>query len=110
MSAMPLNPSEAAARCRLRFLVTHLASNRRAVVTYLLFLVSSNVLLLIPGPGTAQTLGQYSWALVQTTMIYLVLCHSTHRRLQPWCPECEGGGPGDEEQVSGPAPSGSFHR
>jgi len=109
MAAMPLNPAEAAARCRLRFLVTHLASDRRAVAAYLLILIASNVLLL-PGPGTAQTMGRYAWALVQTTMIYLVMCHSTHRRLQPWCPECEGGGPGDKEFSSGPTPSGSFHR
>jgi hypothetical protein len=89
--------------------VTHLGSDRRVVAGYLLMLVFANVLLL-PGPGMAQTLGRYAWAGVQATLIYLVVCHNTHRRLQPWCPECEGGGPGDDERLDSPAPSGSFHR
>jgi hypothetical protein len=109
MSAMPLNPSEVAARCRLRFAVTHMGSDRRALAAYLLVLVMSNLLLMAPA-GIARTIGEYAWAAVQTTLIYLVLCHCTHRRLQPWCPECEGGGPGDDERVSDPTPSGSFHR
>ena len=109
MAAMPLNAAEAAARCRRRFLVTHLGSDRRALAAYLLVLVASNVLLL-PAPGIAQTVGDYAWASVQVTLIYLVVCYTTHRRLQPWCPECEGGGPGDDERMSNPAPSGFSHR
>lgn len=108
MAAMPLNPSETAIRCRRRFVVTHLGSDRRALAAYLLALVVSNVLLL-PGPGTAQTVGRFGWAAVQVTLIYLVVCYTTHRRLQPWCPECQGRGPGDEERLSDPTPSGSSH-
>ena len=109
MAAMPLNPSEAATRCRRRFVVTHLGSDRRALAAYLIVLVASNVLLL-PAPGIFHTLGQYAWAAVQVTLIYLVVCYTTHRRLQPWCPECQGRGPGDEERLSDPTPSGSSYR
>jgi hypothetical protein len=109
MGSMPLNPSEAAARSRRRFFVTHLGSNRRVVAGYLIALVAANILLL-PGPGVTQTMGEYAWAAVQTSLIYLVVCYTTHRRLQPWCPECEGGGPGDDERTWTPAPSGSSHR
>jgi len=109
MASMPLNPSEEAARRRMRFTVTHMGSDRRALAAYLLVLVLSNLLLMLP-VGIARTVGEYSWAIVQTTLIYLVLCHTTHRRLQPWCPECEGGGPGDEERTWDPAPSGSSYR
>jgi hypothetical protein len=109
MAGMPLNPSELAARCRRRFVVTHLGSDRRALAAYLLILVMSNLLLLTPA-GPARTVGEYAWAAVQTTLIYLVVCHSTHRRLQPWCPECAGGGPGDESRVYDPTPSGSSQR
>ncbi len=110
MAAMPLNPSETAARCRRRFVVVHLGSDQRALAAYMLVLVASNLFLLIPGPGLVQTLGGYAWASVQVTLIYLVVCYTTHRRLQPWCPECEGGGPGDDERMSNPAPSGFSHR
>ena len=109
MSAMPLNPSETAARCRRRFAVTHLGSDRRLVAAYLLLLVFSNVLLL-PAAGVFHTAGQYVWAAVQSTLIYLVMCYTTHRRLQPWCPECQGGGPGDKEWSADPTPSGSSYR
>ena len=30
-------------------------------------------------------------------MIYLILAYSSHRKLQPWCPWCSGGGGGSEE-------------
>ena len=109
MASMPLNPSEAATRCRRRFVVTHLGSDRRALAAYLIVLVGSN-LLLLPGPGLLQTVGQYAWAAAQVTLIYLVVCYTTHRRLQPWCPECQGRGPGEEERLPDPSPSGSSYR
>lgn len=107
MSSMPLNASEVAARYRRRFAVAHLASDPRVVVAYLVVLIVSNPSLLgsdlLPG-----TLAQYVWATIQSTIIYLVLSYSTHRKLQPWCPRCNGGGgDGDDVDAPDPVPSGS---
>jgi hypothetical protein len=101
MAAMPINPSEAAARFRNRLALAHLGANRRATAAYLLVLVGSSVLLAIDsGPA-----GRAAWAVIQSTMIYLVLAYSTHRKLQPWCPQCNGGGDGVD--APDPVPSGS---
>jgi hypothetical protein len=91
MAAMPLNPSADAQRLRRRLAVAHLGSERRAVVAYLLVLVAFDLLLVIV-PPEALTYASYLWAAVQSTLIYLVLAHSAHRRLQPWCPGCRDGG------------------
>jgi hypothetical protein len=37
-----------------------------------------------------------------------VLSYSTHRKLQPWCPQCRGGNGSDEDvDVPEPVPTGS---
>jgi hypothetical protein len=95
MAGMPLNPSADAQRLRRRLAVAHLGSVRRAVVAYLLVLVAFDLLLVVVPPGLL-SYASYLWAGMQSTLIYLVLAHSTHRRLQPWCARCreEGGGSG----------------
>ena len=70
-----------------------------SVLPYLAVLIGSNF-----APGT---FGRLAWALVQSSMIFLILAYSTHRRLQPWCPWCrEGGGGDDEPATPDPAPDG----
>jgi hypothetical protein len=108
VAAMPINPTEAASRYRGRLAVTHLGSDRKAVAAYLILLVGSSVFLL-GGPPLLREVGPYLWSAVQATMIYLVLCHTTHRRLQPWCPQCRGDD-GDDEHHRDPTPSGSRSR
>ena len=102
MASMPLNAAELSLRYRRRFAVAHLASNRPLMIAYLLTLVASNFVLL-DSPLLPQLVGRYVWALLQTTMIYLILASTTHRRLQPWCPQCKGGG-GENEDVEAPDP------
>ena len=104
MASMPLNPARAAQQYQARLAVAHLATNLRLVVGYLLVLLAGNVVLhlsLVP-----EHLGRALWAGLQLTLIYLVLSYSTHRRLQPWCPLCRGGG---DEHVETPdrSPTGS---
>ena len=82
-ASMPLNAAEHAARYGRRFRLAHAGSNPRVMVPYLIVLVGSNFL---TGP-----VGRIGWALVQSTMIYLIMAHSSHRKLQPWCPQCSGG-------------------
>ncbi|MGI3779795.1 MAG: hypothetical protein ACRYG2_03380, partial [Janthinobacterium lividum] len=95
MRAMPLDASATSARLRNRFSIAHQFSRRRVVVGYLVGLIASNVLLL--GDGRLEVPGRWAWAACQSTMIYLVLAYSTHRRLQPWCPFCRGRG-GDDDR------------
>jgi hypothetical protein len=89
--SMPLNPSEQAQRLRRRFWMAHTGSEPRFLVPYLVVLVASNF--------ATTTAGRVGWALIQLSMVYLILSNSTHRRLQPWCPWCSegGGGEGVEE-------------
>ena len=107
MSALPLDASATAARYRRRFAIAHLASNIRLTVVYLMVLLASSPLLLnthlLPS-GPSRLL----WAAIQSTMIYLMLSYSTHRKLQPWCPECRGGDGGREDVTApDPIPTGS---
>lgn len=99
MSSMPLNPSEQAVGYRRRFWLSHTGTQHRFVIPYLVVLIGSNF-----APGRA---GLIFWVFVQTSMIYLIIAYSTHRRLQPWCPWCSdnGGGGEDETATPGPAPS-----
>lgn len=86
MVSMPLNPAEQAARYRRRFWMAHTGAEPRFLLPYLVVLVSSNF--------ATSPIGRVCWALIQLSMIYLVLATSTHRRLQPWCPWCRAGGGG----------------
>lgn len=85
---MPLNPAEQALRLRRRFWMAHTGAEPRFFVPYLVVLISSNFAM--------STIGRIGWALIQLSMVYLILAQVTHRRLQPWCPWCSDGGGGDE--------------
>jgi hypothetical protein len=93
-ASMPLNAAEHAARFGRRFRLAHAGSNPWVMVPYLIVLVGSNFL--------TGTVGRIGWALVQSTMIYLILAHCSHRKLQPWCPQCSGGGTGNRDNVGEP--------
>ncbi len=93
-ASMPLNAAEHAARFGRRFRLAHAGSNPWVMIPYLVVLVGSNFL--------TSPAGRIGWALVQSTMIYLIMAHCTHRRLQPWCPQCSGGGDGEQDKVDEP--------
>ena len=106
MASMPLNPSETAARYGARFWVAHAGGDKRMVLPYLGVLLTSNfAVLLFPSMFT-----QVVCCLLQLSMIYLFVAYSTHRRLQPWCPQCKGGDHQDEEDWVAPDPVPSDHR
>ena len=92
---MPLNPSAEAKRLHRRFWMAHTGSEPRFLVPYLVVLVSSNF-------ATSTTIGRIGWAVVQLSMVYLIISQSTHRRLQPWCPWCSDGGGGEEVDETPP--------
>jgi hypothetical protein len=87
VAALPLDAAERAARCRLRFRLAHAGNEPRLLVPYLAGLALVNF---APGPA-----GRVVWMLAQLTLVYLLRCTVTHRRLQPWCPWCRGGGQED---------------
>ena len=101
MRSLPLDPAQDAVRFRRRLMLAHLASDRRLALGYVLLLLASNLVLiesLVPSE-----LGRPLWAAVQSTMVYLVLAYNTHRRLQPWCRQCGGGGD-DSQDADAPVP------
>jgi hypothetical protein len=95
VGAMPLNPSLLAARYKRRFWMSHTGAEKRFLIPYLIVLIGSNF-------TTQTTIGLYAWAVIQSTMIFLVLSYSTHRRFQPWCPWCSDGGGGSEQHIDDP--------
>jgi len=101
LAAMPLNPAERAERYAARFRVAHLGSERRYVLGYLVVLLGANFI-----PGRA---GLLIWSLVELSMVYLILAYSTHRKLQPWCPQCQGGGGQERERPDVPSPDPEHH-
>jgi len=94
-AAIPLNATEQAQRYRRRLWTAHAGGQLKLVGLYLAVMISSSLLLTQPG-------GRWPWALIQTSMIYVIAAHATHRRLQPWCPWCSGGGGGGEFRVEAP--------
>ena len=88
VSAMPLNAAEQAAKYKRRFWLAHTGSEPRYVIPYLAVLIGSNF--------ATSTVGRIGWAVIQMSMIYLILSTTTHRRFQPWCPWCSDGGGGQE--------------
>jgi hypothetical protein len=104
--SMPLNTAEVAARYRLRFAVVHTVAVKSMVISYVGVLVGADLVLL---HGTFME--RLVWAGIQSTMVYLVLAYSSHRRFQPWCPQCHGGhGERDRTGDRGPAPVGDHSR
>lgn len=95
-ATMPLNPAEQAARRTRMFWLSHCGSQPRYLVPYLIVLIGSNF--------ATTTVGRIGWALVQSSMIYLILAYTAHRRLQPWCPWCREDGGGDERDTAPPPP------
>ncbi|HLY33700.1 MAG TPA: hypothetical protein VKQ07_04140 [Jatrophihabitantaceae bacterium] len=94
LRSMPLNPSDEAKRRQRRFWMAHTGSEKRFILPYMVVLIGSNF-----APGLP---GRIFWAVMQSSMIYLILSYSTHRRLQPWCPWCSDGGGGAEHKDDDP--------
>lgn len=101
--SMPLNPSAHAARYRRRFWMAHTGAEPRFLVPYLVVLIGSNF--------ATSEIGKIGWALIQLTMVYVVLSYATHRKFQPWCPWCSEDGGGDHaEDVPPVLPSDDHQR
>ena len=91
---MPLDPAARAQKLRYRFWMSHTGAEPRFLIPYLVVLVGSNF--------ATSTFGRIGWALIQLSMVYLVLSQRTHRTLQPWCPWCSEGGGGQDVDETPP--------
>ena len=100
-----MNPAESAAQYQRRFAVAHASSERQFMIGYLIGLALSNVLLYSPGSRPAPA-ALVLWAACQYSLVYLILAHTTHRRLQPWGPRCRGGSKAGTDAPE-PVPSGT---
>lgn len=94
MLSMPLDAAAKATRMQRRFWMSHTGAEPRFLVPYLAVLIGSNF--------ATTTLGRGLWAVMQLSMIYLLLSNATHRKLQPWCPWCSDGGGGEEVDETPP--------
>jgi len=94
MADMPLNPAEQAGKYRRRFWTAHTVSDPRFLLPYLAVLLGSNF--------ATSTPARIGWALVQSSMLWLIASHATHRKLQPWCPWCSDGGGGEHVEETPP--------
>lgn len=88
VASLPLDAAQRATRMQRRFWTAHAGTEPRYLLPYLAVLIGSNF--------ATTTIGRALWAVVQLSMIYLLLASSTHRKLQPWCPWCSGGGGGSD--------------
>lgn len=102
MAAMPLNPSLSAQRYERRLALAHLGQQPAAVLGYLAILLGADLAVAV-APDAVLHPVLALWACTQLSLVYLVLSHVTHRRLQPWCARCGGGG-GEDVQAPEPAP------
>jgi hypothetical protein len=91
---MPLNPAARATKLHRRFWMAHTGAEPRFLIPYVVVLIGSNF--------ATSTIGRVGWALMQLSMIYLILSQSTHRKLQPWCPWCRDGGGGEDVEEKPP--------
>jgi hypothetical protein len=95
IASVPLDASRVAARYGTRFRVAHLFERRALALAYLGAVLGSALL-------AAHPIGRYAWAAAQASLVYLLFVYVTHRRLQPWCPQCGHGG---EELVAPTRPN-----
>lgn len=101
MSSMSLSPSQDAQRLHRRLALAHVASKPTVVIPYLALLIGSDFF-------TSTTPELVVWAIIQSSMIYLIASHLSHRRLQPWCPKCrEGGSEVSDPVTPNPMPAGA---
>ena len=98
----PLNPAEAAVTYRRRLAMVHLLADRRAATWYL---VGMLVACLLPAlaPDAFRVPALAVWLAALGSLAYLLVSGVSHRRLQPWCPQC--GPQGGSDKVDTPEPT-----
>jgi hypothetical protein len=103
----PLNPAQSAVTYRRRLAMVHLLAERRAATWYLVaILVACLLPPLVPAEFRVPALAV--WLTALGSLAYLLLSGVTHRRLQPWCPQCGPQGGSDKVEAPEPTPLDSL--
>jgi len=99
----PLNPAQAAETFRRRLATVHLVADRRAATWYLLAILFACLLPLF-APEPLHAPARLLWLAALASLVYVVQSGQTHRRLQPWCPQCGHQGGSDKVDTPDPMP------
>jgi hypothetical protein len=99
----PLNPAQAAETYRRRLETVHRLAEPRAGLWYLGAIVVA-CLLPVLAPASLYLPARILWLAALASLVYLVQSGQTHRRLQPWCPQCGNQGGSDNVEVPEPTP------
>jgi hypothetical protein len=103
VAGFPLNPAESAVTYRRRLAMVHLLAERRAATWYLVGILVA-CLLPVLAPPELRVPALAVWLVALGSLVYLLLSGVTHRRLQPWCPQCGPQGGSDDVKTPVPAP------
>lgn len=98
----PLDPARQAETYRRRLATAHLLAERRAATWYLITVLVACLLPMF-APPPLRTPALLLWLAALASLVYLMQSGVTHRRLQPWCPQC--GPQGGSDQVETPEPT-----
>lgn len=95
----PLNPAQEAETYSKRLETVHLMAEKRIARWYLVAILTA-CLLPVFAPAPLKIPALMIWLASLASLVYIVRSGQTHRRLQPWCPQC--GPQGGTDQVETP--------
>lgn len=101
----PLNPAQAAEKYDRRLATVHLMAEPRIARWYLVGIL---VVCLLPifAHGPLRLPAMVLWLASLVSLGYIVMSGQTHRKLQPWCPQCGHQGGSDKVETPEPMPMG----
>lgn len=103
----PLNPAHDAEKYERRLSLVHTLAERRNATWFLIAIVVTCLLPhLVPHPLQAPAMAL--WLASLFVLIYYVQSGQTHRKLQPWCPQCGNQGGSDKVDTPEPMPLDSM--
>lgn len=109
MADFPLNPAEDAERYGRRLEIVHLMAEPHIARRYLVgILVVCLLPLFVPDPLRLPAMALWLASLV--SLAYIVRSGQTHRKLQPWCPQCGPQGGTDNVEAPEPMPMGGLSK
>ena len=103
----PLNPAESAQTYSRRLDTVHRLADKKVAAKFLMMVLVA-CLLPIVAPTELQVPARILWLASLGSVVYVVLSGVTHRRLQPWCPQCGQQGGSDKIDTPEPMPLDSM--
>jgi len=103
----PLNPSASAETYKRRLATVHVMAEPRVARWYLVGIL---IVCLLPifAHGPLRLPAMALWLASLVSLGYIVMSGQTHRKLQPWCPQCGNQGGQDKVETPEPMPMGGL--